>query len=356
MKRMFTFEKRMAGTSGSVITIRILAIVFSLLAFALFLLISGADADKIGGAFKTIFYDSFFTEFGIAATLTKATPLLITSIGISIAFRMKLWNIGGEGQIAMGAYGAAFVAYGLPDAPAYVLIPLMLIAAMLMGAFWAGISGITRAYLGVNETITTLMLNYVALEWLGYLVHDKWSKGGFAITPEIPQQSFLPYIYANRVHVGLLIGIALIVIYYLLIQKTKFGYELRVTGESPAAAEYAGMNVKKNILLAMLLSGAIAGIAGFGELAGSSHRMEAAITSGYGYTAIIVAWLSRLNPVGMLIMSVFMAGIISGGSLLTAVGFPSSVSAIMQGIIFFFVLGTDIITRYKISFTRREKA
>ena len=352
MKRFLTFEKRMAGASGNVVLVRVASVVIAVLMAVVFLFSVGKKPGEVGDILNSMFIQTFFSGYGLMDIIVKAIPLTITAIGISLAFRMKLWNIGGEGQIAMGAFGAAGVAMLFPNLPGILLIPLMAIAAMIIGAIWAGIAAAPRAYLGVNETITTLMLNYVALKWLQYLITGPWSDPvtRFPLPKPIPDQAWLPFVPGTDLHLGLLIAATVGVAYFYVMSRSRWGYEIRVIGESTRAAEYAGMNVRRNMLTVLLISGAVAGLAGMSELNGVSHRIEMSISGNYGYTAIIIAWLARLNPWGIVAMSVFMSALLVGGKYAQTAGISDAISVMIQGVILFCVLGFDLLTQYKIHF------
>ncbi len=353
MKRFLTFEKRMAGTTGNVALNRLLSVAAAIVVTILFLFAVGKSPFEVVDILRAMFVQTFFSYYGILDTLTKAIPLMITAIGIAFAFRMKLWNIGGEGQIAMGAFAAAGVAMLFPDLPGWALLPLMAVAAMAMGAVWAMLAGLPKAYLGVNETITTLMLNYVALKWLQHLITGPWrdpAAKGFPMAPPLPTGGEFPAVPGTDLHLGLLLAVALVLVYHYMLSRSRWGYEIRVVGESTRAAEYAGIPVKRNMLLVMMLSGAVAALAGMNEVAGVSHRLETAISGGYGYTAIIIAWLARLNPIGIVAMAVFMSGLLVGGSYAQSAGISSAIAVMIQGTILFFVLGFDLFTQYKVTF------
>jgi simple sugar transport system permease protein len=352
MKRYLTFEKRMAGTSGNVVLIRAISVAVAVFITVVFLFCVGKTPAQVGDVMASLFIQTFFSGYGLLDVLVKAIPLIIASIGISIAFKMKLWNIGGEGQIAMGAFAAAGVAMLFPGLPGWLLILLMAAAAMLAGGAWAAIAAVPRAYLGVNETITTLMLNYVALKWLQYLITGPWSdpKTHFPQPLPLADKAWLPAIPGTDLHLGMLFALMLVVGYFYLMSRSRWGYEIRVVGDSVRAAEYAGINVRKNIFLVLVLSGAVCGLAGMSEFAGLSHRMEMSISGNYGYTAIIIAWLARLNPWGIVAMSVFMSALLVGGQYAQTAGISDAISVMIQGIILFFVLGFDILTQYKIHF------
>jgi simple sugar transport system permease protein len=334
------------------VLVRILSVAVAVVITVIFLFCVGKTPAQVGDVMQSLFIQTFFSGYGLLDVLVKAIPLIIASIGISVAFKMKLWNIGGEGQIAMGAFAAAGVALLFPNLPGWLLIILMAVAAMLMGGIWAAIAGAPRAYLGVNETITTLMLNYVALMWLQYLVTGPWSdpKTHFPQPAPLVDKAWLPAIPGTDLHLGMVFALALVVGYFYLMSRSRWGYEIRVIGDSTRAAQYAGIDVKKNILIALTISGAVCGLAGMSEFAGLSHRMEMSISGNYGYTAIIIAWLARLNPWGVVAMSVFMSALLVGGKYAQTAGISDAISVMIQGIILFFVLGFDLITQYKIHF------
>lgn len=357
MKVRLKIEKRMEGFSGNAAFARIVSLVAAVIITILVLLITGYEAEKIPDVLNALFIDTLFTGAGILETLVKAIPLILCSVGVAIAFRMKLWNIGGEGQFAMGAFAAAGIAMAFPSLPPVLLIILMIVGGILAGMVWALIAGIPRALLGVNETIITLMLNYIALFWLQFLVVGPWKdpeKMGFAIAPEISENGMLPALGGSNVHIGLFIALIITVLYYFVLQRSKWGFEVRAIGDGPRAAQYAGMNVKWNIIAVMAVSGAIVGMGGAIELSGLSHRLEPEMSAGYGFTAVIIAWLARLKPAAIIVMSVFMAAIAVGGKYLPIFGLPASVSEMIQGIILFCVLGFDLLTRYSIKIVRKE--
>lgn len=359
MKFRLRIEKRMEGFSGNVAAARIIAIIASIVLTVLVLLLAGFEAEKIPKVFEKLFVKTLFTGKGIEKTLLKAIPLMFCSLGVAIAFRMKLWNIGGEGQFAMGAFAAAGVAMAFPNMPAIPLILLMMIAGMLGGMIWAAIAGVTRSLLGVNETIITLMLNYIALLWLQFLVIGPWKdplQKGFPMAPKITESAWLPTIGESKIHIGIIIALAAAVIYFFVLNKSKWGYEVRAIGDSPKAAKYAGINVKKNMILVMAVSGALVGLGSAVEVSGLAHRLEPTITSGYGFTAVIIAWLSRLNPVAIIIMSIFLGALDVGGTSMGVLQIPSAISSVIQGIILFCVLAFDFLTRYSIKIVRKEAA
>jgi general nucleoside transport system permease protein len=336
------------------VLVPVLSILLALVAGSIVLIASGENPIDV---YRAMLNGAFGDRNGFAEVFVKMTPLLLTGLGVSIAFRMQLWNIGAEGQFYFGAIFTTWVAlFFIPDAPAILLIPAMVIAGMIGGAFWGMIPGVLRAYLGANETITSLLLNYVAILYADYLVHGRWRDPqgfGFPGSEAFPDAAWLPNWSTYRVHIGLIFGLAAALVIWVIMRRTRWGYEVAVMGENAEAARYAGMRTRRTIVLVMALSGALAGLAGMSEVAGVGHQLQSNISPGYGYTAIIVAWLGRLNPFGIILVSFSLAALIVGGDQLQiSMGLSSAVAPMLQGTILFFVLGGDILTRYKIVWRR----
>lgn len=354
--RKICFEKRMAPTPKVVFGVNVVAVVGALVFGGIFLAFSGYDPLKI---YALMIEGSLGSPYSISETVVKAIPLLLCGLGVGLAFRMKLWNIGAEGQLYMGGFAASFVALSFPHWPASLLLPAMAVAGFAGGALWAFLPAVPRAFLGTNETITTLMFNYVAILWVEYLVHGPWKDPAslnFPLSPQFVKAAWLPTIAGGRIHLGLLFGLVAAFFLYLIFRHTKWGYEIQVIGESPAAARYAGINVRRNILLVMLLSGGLAGLAGMSEIAGITHRLQAGFSPGYGYSAIIIAWLSKLNPWATVPVAFLFGALLVGGYSIQTAGLPAATAAMLQGTILFFVLGCDILTRYRLTLRaeRRE--
>ncbi len=357
MRYKLKIEKRMEGFTGNIVLARVIAIVAAIILTVIILIVAGFELAKIPRVFEKLFVDTLFTAKGLEKTIAKTIPLILCSLGVAIAFRMKLWNIGGEGQFAMGAFAAAGVAMAFPNMPPVALILLMMVAGIVSGLIWASIAGLTRALFGVNETIVTLMLNYIALLWLQFLIVGPWKdplQKGFPVAPIISQNGWLPAFGDSNIHIGVVIALAMAVVYHFVLNKSKWGYEVRVIGDGPKAAKYAGMNVKLNTFLVMSVSGALIGLGGAIEVSGLSHQLEADISSGYGFTAVIIAWLAKLSPVAIIVMSVFMAALAVGGKTMGVLQLPSAISAVIQGVILFCVLAFDFLTKYSIKFARKE--
>jgi len=307
-------------------------------------------------AYKKIFIGSFGSLYGLSESLVKAIPLLLCGVGLAIAFKAQFWNIGAEGQLLMGALAATWVALFCPiELPSWAMLPVMFIAGFLAGAIWALIPALLRAKLRVNEVITTLMLVYVATEIVNYLVYGPWKgarEWGFPYSDRFPDSAIIPVISGTRIHYPtLILGLVVAVLAYFLLMRTKWGYEIRVTGDNPRAAEYAGIPYLRIALLVMLISGGLAGVAGVGEVAGIHGRLRypQGISPGYGFTAIIVAWLAQLNPLVVILTSFLFGGLLVGGDALqVSMNLPVPTIQMFNGAILLFLVGGEILLRYRI--------
>jgi general nucleoside transport system permease protein len=310
--------------------------------------------------------DAAFGDVGVLSdTLVKATPLILTGLACALAFRMRLWNIGAEGQFLLGAWGASAVVLApiLPaGTPAIVVIPAMMIAGAAAGAVWGFIPGILRARLGVNEIITSLMLNYIALAWIQFWVFGPWSEGGFQQTVPFPREAWLPRLtdFGGEIpmlaglttHLGMVFALAATGIMYVVVSRTRWGYEMRLLGDNPRAARYAGIDIARYIVVVFVVSGALAGLAGMSEVSGVVHRLQDRISPGYGFTAIIIAYLARLGPWRVVLASILFGALILAGREIQ----PSGVPAMIQGIILFCLIAADVLVRYRVRFGRRAAA
>jgi simple sugar transport system permease protein len=325
------------------------------------IVISFAGGDPLA-SYAHIARASFGNLGVISDTLVKATPILMTALACSVAFRMKLWNIGAEGQFIMGAFGASAVVLAplLPaETPRWIFIPVMMVAGMLAGALWGFIPGYLKAKFNVNEIISTLMLNYISIAWINYWIFGVWSEGGFQMSPRFPRTAWLPRLldYAETfpilrgltTHGGLLLGIAAAFVLWLLIYRSRWGYEIRLIGDNPQAARYAGINISRNTILVMMVSGALAGLGGMSEISGVVHRLQTSpIAAGYGFTGIIVAWLSKLHPGVIIVVSVLFGALILAGREIQ----PSGVPKMIQGIILVCLIASDFLLRYRVRIVR----
>ncbi|AIQ62987.1 ABC transporter permease [Paenibacillus stellifer] len=326
----------------------IVSVVLALVLCAIFIYANGMSPATV---YAKMWKGAFGSSYGITETLVKAIPLLLCGLGIAVAYRISVWNIGAEGQLTVGAMAATAVTIYFPNLSGFWSISLMLIFGIAAGAFWGLLTAIPRTHFGVNELITSLMLNYVALLALDYVVFGPWKDPkGFNMpgSPVFTDAQSLPVLGGTRLHIGLIFALVAVVIYYLMMRFTRWGYELRLIGANPTAARYAGIHIKRHIIIVMLISGGLAGLAGMAEVSGVSHQLIKGISPGYGYTAIIVAWLAKLNPLGLVIASVLFGGLIVGGYSVQTIGLPSSISQLLQGSILFFLIAGDMVTRFRI--------
>ena len=352
---LLKITKRSNLTKRQEYLIRAIAIVLALFCTALILLAFGLNPIRV---YYAIVEGSLGTQLRIKQTIIKAIPLTITSLGILVAFKMKFWNIGGEGQIAMGAMAASYVALNYGSLPKPVLLVLMALAGIVMGGFWAFIPALFKRKFGTNETIFTLMMNYIAIKFVMYLQYGPWmdpNANGFPRVAPFPDNAILPTFLG--VHLGLLIAIVCVILIYFLMTYTKLGYEITVVGESYETARYAGMNIGKIVIVAMLISGGLCGLVGMIQASAVEKTLVAGISGGYGFTAIITAWLARLNAPVTAIVCVLFAMLLQGGAYIQlAMNVPSSVAGIVQGTILFFVLGSEFFLQYKITLSRHKWA
>jgi len=343
-------EKRLTPSRTASFLVPFISLLLALIFGGIILLAAGANPLT---TYKAMFLGAFGSKYSLSETMVKAIPLMLCGLGVSIAFRMLFWNIGAEGQLAVGGIAAAGVAlFGAERLPAAVLLPAMLVAGFAAGALWGLVPALLKAFIRVNEIITTLMMNYIAILWVEYLFYGPWKDPagyGFPGTAQFPETAWLPRLPGTRLHLGLAFAIVAAIFIWLVLGRTKWGYEIRVIGENPRAATYAGISLMRNIILVMVLSGGLAGLAGMAEVSGIAHRLQKGLTVGYGYTAIIVAWLGKLNPWGVLLVAISLAGLLVGGDQIQiTMQLPAAVALILQGAILFFMLGGELFTRYRL--------
>ena len=354
-------EPRLSETPGWLTPlVSVGAIVVALLIGAVVLALVGGNPWE---AYSHIARASFGSLGVFSDTLVKAIPLILIGLACSLAFRMKLWNIGAEGQFFLGAFGASAVVLIpiLPaTAPKWLFIIVMMVAGMVFGALWGFIPGFLKARFNVNEIISTLMLNYIAVAWNNFFIFAVWSEGGFQMSAKFPDNAWLPRLtdYASTVpafrglttHLGLVFGLVAAVVVWFILFRSKWGYQIRLIGDNPQAARYAGISIARNTVLVMMLSGALAGLAGMSEISGVVHRLQGAISPGYGFTGIIVAWLAKLNPFAVILVSILFGALILAGREIQ----PSGVPRMIQGIILVCLIASDFLIRYQVRIVRRS--
>jgi simple sugar transport system permease protein len=362
----FKLEKRLEPSRMVSFLVPIVSFLLALVFGAILLMLVGANPidtyrAMLEGAFGTITQWQGAEFYSVSETMVKAVPLMFTGLSVAIAFRMLFWNIGAEGQLVMGAVAAAGVALFFPGLfpflpeSRWIYLPLMIIAGFLAGAIWGLGPALLKAYLRVNEIITTLMLNYIAILWYQQLYQISWKDPeGFGFPGSAPFAEFawIPR-FSGRLHWGLLLAVAAAAFIWLVLDRSRWGYEIRLIGENVNAARYAGISIARNIVLVMLLSGGLAGLAGVVEVSAIAHSLQDGLAIGNGFTGIIVAWLAKLNPWGVLIWAVLIAALFVGGDQIQiSMGLPASVALVLQGAILFFVLGGDIFTKYRLRVIR----
>ncbi len=356
MAMAIKFEKRLNPSIAMNVAVPLLSLVAALAVGALFLTLTGRDPVEV---YEAMFKGALGSRYGLSETVVKAIPLMLCALGISAAFRMQLWNIGAEGQFYMGAFAASWLPLTFPELPAVLMLPGMMLLGAAAGGLWGLAPAVLRARWKVNEIITTLMFNYVAILWVDYLVYGPWKdpKGfNFPLSAKFPAAAALPTFGDSRIHMGLFIALLLAVFFWIIFEKSRWGYEIKVIGSSESAARYAGMNISRNIFQVMILSGAVCGLAGMTEVSGIVGRLQPGLSPGYGYTAIIVAWISKLHPAAILVVSVLFGGLQVGGFFVQTMGVPASVSSMLQGAVLFFVVGGEFLTKYRIVISRKEVA
>jgi len=302
-------------------------------------------------AYAEIVRGSLGSGYGFSETVVKAIPLTLTGLACLLAFKMLIWNIGAEGQLVMGALAATAAVRYFPSENAALMFCVMFAASAAAGGLWAAIPGFLRGRWNVNEIIATLMLNYVALNFMDFLLYGAWKDPmsmGFPMTAPFHDAARLWSFGSTRVHGGLISALALTVLSWVVLSRTQWGFEIRVIGENRRAAHYAGIGIMKNILIVMFVSGAIAGLAGMGEVAGLQGRLSRGFAVGYGFTGIIVAWLSRLNPLAVPLVAFLMGVLLVGGDTLQVImRLPLSSVQVLQGVILFCVLGGEVFSQYR---------
>lgn len=321
----------------------ILGAIIGLLIGALLIVIAGRDPVE---AYASMLKGAFGGSRQITETLLKAAPLLLTGLGFTVAFRTRVWNIGGEGQYYMGALLGGMVALFFPEWPPGLLLPAMLLAGVVGGMLWAALAALLKIKRGVSEIISTLMLNYIAVLLVAYLSRGPLQEPG-GYLPESAQfveAARLPGLFGTRVHLGVLIALFFVPLVYVLLWVTPLGFWLRAVGSKDSVAEYAGFNVEKAIFFAMAFSGALAGLTGLIEVSTVHTRLKATITGGYGFSGILVALLGRLHPVGVVLASVFFAALFIGAeSMHVLSGLPETLAEAIQAVVVLSVLATDAL-------------
>jgi simple sugar transport system permease protein len=333
----------------------LLATLAALAVGAVMLILLGANPLA---SYQALLQGAFGSQNAVADTIVKATPLLLVGIGICIAFRGGVINIGGEGQLIAGAVAATYVGLQMPNASAVFLIPLALFVGFLGGAIWGGIPGVLKAYYNVNEILSTIMLNVIAVQGMNFLLRGPMidpvqleAASRIPQTARLAQAFDLPRLVPTRLHLGAALAVVLAFLVYIFLWRTTTGYRIRAVGLNPDAARYAGINVKRQIVLALLLSGAFAGLAGAVQVYGVHHRMftdgsAAGFTGSAGFNGIVAALFGQLHPIGTIPASfIFGALLVGANSLQRAMQVPSALITALNGLVVVFVVSSEIFRR-----------
>lgn len=309
---------------------------------------------------------SFFIEplteiWSIHELVIKATPLVLIAVGLSICFSSGNWNIGAEGQLVMGAVAGSIMPILFPEQTGWWVLPVMLVLAMAGGAAWGSVPAFLKNRFGANEILTSLMLVYVAQLFVDWLVRGHWRNPegfNFPESRSFSEGQILPEILSSgSAHYGAVIAIVAVIIAWLMVGKTIHGFKVKVVGQAPRAGRFAGFSAKKMTLATFMISGALAGLAGISEVAGAVQQLQPVVSPGYGFAAIIVAFLGRLNPLGVLAAGLVLAlSYLGAEAAQISLGVSDKVGRVFQGVLLFFVLASDTLIHYKIKFISSSKS
>jgi ABC-type uncharacterized transport system permease subunit len=347
-----TLESREQTPVWLNVTLPLLAVGATLVLCSGLILLAGAN---VFTAYSKLFLSALSTRFNLVETAVKATPLVFTGLAVAVAFRARFWNIGAEGQLLAGAMAAAFVG-ARASLPAWSLCPSMILAGAAAGALWAMIPAVLKSRFQVDDVVTSLLLNFIIFYGMMALLDGPWKDplSGYPDSPDIRMDAEFPILLrATRLHLGVLIAVVAAGGTWLLMKRTTLGFAIQAVGENPVAARYAGFSVTRVILLTAAISGALAGLAGVGEVAGLHFQVMAGLSPGYGYTGIVIAMLARLNPLGVIPAAFFFAVIITGAEAMSrATGVPVFLADVMQGTALVAMLVALLFTRYRLRIRR----
>jgi ABC-type uncharacterized transport system permease subunit len=326
----------------------IIAVMLSLLVSAALITTSGANPWEAMGA---LFRGAFGTRHAILETIVQATPLIFTGLAMVVSFRAKVFNIGAEGQLFAGAMIAAWISMNFSHLPKVIVIGLIILGSMVAGGMWAFLPGFLKARFGTNEIIVTVMMNYIILFIISYLLGGLWRDPGqfFLQTVRFEDSTHLPTFFDSRIHLGFFLAIIMAFVVYILLWKTPLGYDIRAVGDNPTSSRYKGIRISLIIIAVMVISGAIAGLAGGMEVTGIHYRLKLDISASYGYIGILIALLGRLNPFGVIIAAIFFGALVNGSTgMQIFTGVPVALVDSVQGIVLVFLLAAEALNRYRL--------
>ena len=309
--------------------------------------------------YATIIDGSFGSSRKFMVLLQNTAMLLCVALALTPAFKMRFWNIGGEGQALAGALAAAACMILMKDQPNWMVIPCMVITSLLAGAVWGAVPAFFKAKFGTNETLFTLMMNYVAIQLVAYFSvvwENPKGSGNIGVINPTSQIGWFPELFGSKYALNIIIVALVTIGMYIYLNYSKQGYEISVVGESERTARYIGIKVEKVVIRTMLISGAICGLAGLLLVGGTNHTLNAAIVDGRGFTAVMVSWLGKFNPIWMILTSFLLVFLGRGaGEIATDFGLNASFGDILTGIILFFIIGCEFFINYKLSLTKSSK-
>jgi simple sugar transport system permease protein len=362
---MIRVERRLRQPRWLTVAVPLGSLAVAFFLAGIVLLLTGHDPIA---TYRRLFDAAFLADGAMSATIVSATPLAFTGLCAAAAFRMNLFNIGGEGQLYMGAIFAAAAGLALGSWPTVLVVIAMCVTGAVGGALWALIPGVLRAFLSTNEIITSLMLNYVAALVLTYLIFDSqsyWRDTSSFEARTFPQGKTLPPhatwsswdVHGLVLPLGFLIAVVCAIVLAFLYTRTRFGFEAAVIGDSPRAARYAGMRTRRKILAVMAVSGALAGLGGASQDGDFRHLLDprGLTAANYGYSGIVIAALARYNPLGTVLVAVLLGGLQNAGYTLQGADFPAGLVGMMQGLILFCALGGELLVRYRVRVGRRAR-
>ncbi len=350
----FRIEPRAEASVGLRIGVSLAAALAALLLVAIPVLFAGGSPLT---AYELIFKGAFGSMFALSETLNRATPLILTGLAAVVAFRAKLWNIGAEGQLYIGALAAVVVGSGIVQLPPALMIPAIMLAGFLAGGLMMVVPAVLKQRFGADEVVITLLLNFVVILFIQMLVEgvlkDPMALGWPQSVPLIDAADYPKLMPRMRMHFGLIVGVVAALVLWVLVRKTVLGFEIRAVGENKAAARFAGIPVDATMLKVALISGGLAGLAGVGEVAGVKGYLSADLSPGFGYTGIVVAMLAGLSPIGAVIAAVFVAAVFVGAdSMSRATGISSYLADLVVALSLLCVLVGSFFLRYRVRYER----
>jgi simple sugar transport system permease protein len=352
------FEKRLTPSRFMLVATPIASVLLTMALGAVIFQLIGFDGPR---AIYETFITPIVAPYKWQDVLTKAAPLIMIGLGLSLGNQAKIWNIGAEGQYIVGALAGAGVALALPEAPGLWAIPLMIAAGIFGGMVWAAIPALLKTRFRVSEVLSSLMLVYVALQVLNYLVGGPWKDPNghnFPQTPPFSPAESLPHVLpGTAIPPGFIVAIVLTFVFWLLTARSVYGFSVRTVGAAPSAARYGGFDASRMVWSTLLISGGMAGLAGILEAMSQLGQINLGFPSGYGFTGIIVSFLGRLDPVGVFLAGLILAVTYVGGQVAqTVVHVPNATAGIFQATMLFFILASDILVRYRLRVIRDAPA